>query len=41
MNKAKKNERANTLKKVNRLCKKFGFISGMLKDLLVEDWMKK
>ncbi|MDB4854040.1 H-NS histone family protein [Planktomarina temperata] len=28
---AKKNERANTLKEVKRLCKEFGFTAGMLK----------
>jgi hypothetical protein len=28
---AKKNERANALKEVKRLCKKFGFTAGMLK----------
>ena len=28
---AKKNERANALKKVKRLCKEFGFTAGMLK----------
>lgn len=28
---AKKNERANTLKEVKRLCKEFGFMAGMLK----------
>ena len=33
---AKKNERANTLKEVKRLCKEFGFTAGMLKDSLVE-----
>ena len=33
---AKKNERANTLKEVKRLCKEFGFTAGMLKGLLVE-----
>ena len=33
---AKKNERANTLKEVKRLCKEFGFMAGMLKDSLVE-----
>jgi hypothetical protein len=31
---AKKNERANALKEVKRLCKKFGFIAGMLKGTL-------
>ena len=33
---AKKNERANTLKEVKRLCKKFGFTAGMLKGSLAE-----
>ena len=33
---AKKNERANTLKEVKRLCKEFGFMTGMLKGSLVE-----
>ena len=33
---AKKNERANTLKEVKRLCKKFGFTAGMLKGSLSE-----
>ena len=28
---AKKNERANALKEVKRLCKEFGFTDGMLK----------
>ena len=32
---AKKNERANALKKVNSLCKEFGFTAGMLKGALV------
>lgn len=31
---AKKNERANTLKEVKRLCKEFGFTAGMLKGAL-------
>jgi|TARA_B100001093_G_scaffold96930_1_gene88891 hypothetical protein len=31
---AKKNERANSLKEVKRLCKEFGFTAGMLKDSL-------
>jgi len=31
---AKKNERANALKEVQRLCKEFGFTSGMLKGSL-------
>ena len=33
---AKKNERANALKEVKRLCKEFGFTAGMLKSL----WLK-
>jgi hypothetical protein len=33
---AKKNERANALKVVKRLCKKFGFTAGMLKGALAE-----
>ena len=37
---AKKNERANTLKEVKRLCKKFGFTAGMLKGSLVEERKK-
>ena len=41
MNKAKKNKCANTMKKVKRLCKMFGFITGMLKDVLVEGWVKR
>ena len=39
---AKKNERANALKEVKRLCKEFGFTAGMLKgafDLRL-DWFK-
>ena len=31
-----KNRRANALKKVKRLCKKFGFTAGMLKGSLAE-----
>ncbi|MDC2992951.1 hypothetical protein OAY94_00890 [Prochlorococcus sp. AH-736-F17] len=31
---AKKNERANALKEVKRLCKEFGFTAGMLKGSL-------
>ena len=31
MAEAKKNERANALKEVKRLCKEFGFTAGMLK----------
>ena len=33
---AKKNECANTLKEVKRLCKEFGFMTRMLKGSLVE-----
>ena len=33
---AKKNERADTLKEVKRLCKEFGFMAGMLKGALVK-----
>jgi hypothetical protein len=33
---AKKNERADALKEVNRLCKEFGFTAGMLKSSLTE-----
>ena len=33
---AKKNERANALKEVKRLCKEFGFTAGMLKSSLAE-----
>ena len=38
---AKKSERANAPNKVKRLCKEFGFITGMLKGLLVEGGKKK
>ena len=34
---ANKNERANTLKELQRLCKKFGFTAGMLKGSLAEE----
>jgi hypothetical protein len=34
---AKKNERANALKEVKRLCKEFGFTAGMLKGCA---WLK-
>ena len=34
MAEAKKNERANALKEVKRLCKEFGFTAGMLKGSL-------
>jgi len=33
---AKKNERANALKEVKRLCKEFGFTAGVLKGALVK-----
>jgi len=33
---AKKNERANALKEVKRLCKRFGFTIGMLKGSLTD-----
>jgi len=33
---AEKNEHANTLKEVKRLCKESGFTAGMLKGLLTE-----
>jgi len=33
---AKKNERANALAEVKRLCKKLGFTAGMLKGSLAE-----
>ncbi len=33
---AKKNERANTLKEVKRLCKELGFTGGMLKGALAK-----
>ena len=33
---AKKNERANALKEVKRLCKEFGFIAGMLTGRLLK-----
>ena len=33
---AKKNERANALKEVKRICKEFGFTAGMLKGSLAE-----
>ena len=36
MAEAKKNERANALKEVKRLCKEFGFTAGMLKGSLAE-----
>ena len=33
---AKKNERANALKGIKRLCKEFGYTAGMLKGSLAE-----
>ena len=33
---AKKNERANALKEVKRLCNEFGFTAGMLKSSLAK-----
>ena len=36
MAEAKKNERTNALKEVKRLCKEFGFTSGMLKGSIAE-----
>jgi len=41
MAEAKKNERADTLKKVKELCKEFGFTAGMLKGSLAEGSVKK
>ena len=38
---AKKNERANALQEVKRLCKEFGFTAGMLKGALAEGRGKK
>jgi hypothetical protein len=38
---AKKNERANALKEVKRLCKEFGFTAGMLKGSLAEGRKKQ
>ena len=38
---AKKNERANALKEVKRLCKEFGFAAGMLKGSLAEGRKKQ
>jgi hypothetical protein len=38
---AKKNERANALKEVKRLCKEFGFTAGMLKGVLAEGRKKQ
>lgn len=36
MAEAEKNKRASALKEIKRLCKEFGFTSGMLKGLLAE-----
>jgi hypothetical protein len=36
MAESKKNELANPLKEVKRLCKEFGFTAGMLKGTLAE-----
>ena len=33
---AKKNERANALKEVKRLCKEFGYTAGVIKGALVK-----
>ena len=41
MKDAKKNERANALKEVKRLCKEFGFTAGMLKGSLVKGRSEK
>ena len=38
---AKKNERANALKEVKRLCKEFGFTAGMSKGALAKGRVKK
>jgi ribosomal protein S21 len=38
---AKKNELANALREVKRICKEFGFTAGMLKGSLAEEWKKK
>ena len=40
MGEAKKNERANVLKEVKRLCKEFGFTAGMLQGSLAKGWGK-
>ncbi len=40
MVKAKKNERANSLKEVKYLYRDFGFAAGMLKDALTESCKK-
>ena len=41
MAEARKNERADALKEVRRLCKEFGFTAGMLKDVLAEGRKRK
>ncbi len=41
MAKAKKNERAEALKTVKRLCKEFSFTAGMLKGSLAEGRKKQ
>jgi len=41
MVKAKKNERANSLKEIKRLCKEFGFTARMLKGALAEGRKKQ
>ena len=41
MAEAKKNERTNALKEVKRLCKEFGFTSGMLKGPLAKGRCEK
>ena len=38
---SKKNERANALKEVKRLCREFGFTAGMLKGSLAEGRKKQ
>ena len=40
MTEAKKNEHANALKEVKRLCKEFSFTAGMLKSVLVKGSIK-
>ena len=40
MMQTKKNERANVLQEVKRLCKEFGFTAGMLKGALAEGGKK-
>ena len=41
MAEAKKSDRTNALKEVKRLCKEFGFTTGVLKGTLAEGWQKK